>query len=330
MEFAPEFFQKEVRCGFEIPEMMKRAWAAELEVLEVVVDICERNGLQYFADWGTLLGAVRHQGFIPWDDDMDICLKREEYMELIRILPEQLPKGFALAGLYADSERLRNHAQWTHSSVIADDNGYWGIQELMKRFHGFPYSGFGIDIFPLDYLPTDTELFNAQKLIVAYGVSILQNWDICVNNGELEKRLAYMEELCGMSLPRDNSTMPVLRRRLDAIIALYQENEAEEMSESPFYLDNESYHMKKEWYDRAVKLPFENIEIAVPCGYHEVLTAQYGDYKKPVRGLQAHTYPFYAPKERELLRQLRENGFSGTVDEFCHNVLHGEFKVKML
>ena len=79
MIFKEDFFLKETRCGFEISEMMKRAWSAELEVLEIVVDICNRNKLQYFADWGTLLGAVRHQGFIPWDDDIDICLKREDY-----------------------------------------------------------------------------------------------------------------------------------------------------------------------------------------------------------------------------------------------------------
>lgn len=75
--------KKEVRCDFEISAMMKRAWAAQMEVLEVVDEICQRNGLQYFADWGTLLGAIRHQGFIPWDDDIDICMKRKDYNQLI-------------------------------------------------------------------------------------------------------------------------------------------------------------------------------------------------------------------------------------------------------
>ena len=71
MQFTQDFFKPEIREGFEIPAMMKRAWAAQMEVLQVVADICEENSLQYFADWGTLLGAVRHQGFIPWDDDID-------------------------------------------------------------------------------------------------------------------------------------------------------------------------------------------------------------------------------------------------------------------
>lgn len=65
MKFAEDFFKKEIREEFEITEMMKRAWAAQMEILQVVIEVCQKNGLQYFADWGTLLGAVRHHGFIP-------------------------------------------------------------------------------------------------------------------------------------------------------------------------------------------------------------------------------------------------------------------------
>ena len=70
--FQEEYFNEEEREGFLIESMMKRAWAAQIVVLREIDRICRRHGIQYFLDWGTLLGAARYKGFIPWDDDMDI------------------------------------------------------------------------------------------------------------------------------------------------------------------------------------------------------------------------------------------------------------------
>ena len=65
MEFSVDFFRDEVRCGFYIPTAVKQAWAAELEVLDAIDRICAKHGIRYFADWGSILGAVRHGGFVP-------------------------------------------------------------------------------------------------------------------------------------------------------------------------------------------------------------------------------------------------------------------------
>lgn len=326
MEFTADFFKKEVRCDFEVPEMMKRAWAAELEVLQVVARVCERNGLQYFADWGTLLGAVRHQGFIPWDDDIDICLKREEYNELIQILPGELPEGFVMAGMYADSERLRRAALCQNIRVMADEEK-WDFNDYMKRFHGFPYQRIGIDIFPLDYMSRESELVEIQKTIVAYGMTILEHWNDFQQKGELGDRLSDMEQLCSVTIPRDGSTVNFLIRLIDSVMALYREDEADEVTEYQFHIRRPGYHMKKEWYREAVTLPFEQTEIAVPCGYRDVLTAQFGDYMKLVREDRGHNYPFYGHMEQELIKQIRVSGFTGTVDEFCQKVSSGELCV---
>ena len=73
-----EYYQGETRDGFYIEPMMKCAWAAHLEVLRKIDIICRENDIRYFADWGTLLGAIRHKGYIPWDDDLDICMLRPD------------------------------------------------------------------------------------------------------------------------------------------------------------------------------------------------------------------------------------------------------------
>lgn len=65
---------------------MKHVWAAEIEILLEVIKICERHGLTYYADWGTLLGAVRHEGFIPWDDDIDLAMMRPDFERLEQLL----------------------------------------------------------------------------------------------------------------------------------------------------------------------------------------------------------------------------------------------------
>lgn len=67
LPFTEEYFKTEVRDGFTVYELMKRCWAAQLEVLNKIIEICDKYHLTYYAYWGTLLGAVRHQGFIPWD-----------------------------------------------------------------------------------------------------------------------------------------------------------------------------------------------------------------------------------------------------------------------
>ena len=142
MEFPQNYFCAEVRDDFEIPAMMKRAWAAELEVLSVIADVCERHHLQYFADYGTLLGAVRHKGFIPWDDDIDICMLREDYMELIRVLPEELPQGFCMAGMYAGEKRLQMAAGAVYDgegqAVRLHDRKLDALEDLVESANGRP------------------------------------------------------------------------------------------------------------------------------------------------------------------------------------------------
>ena len=101
LTFDDSYFLGETRDGFYIEPMMKCAWAAQLEVMCVIKQICEKYDIPYFAYYGTLLGTIRHKGFIPWDDDMDICMLRKDYTAG-RAFPDA-----ARAGRSADDGRRR-------------------------------------------------------------------------------------------------------------------------------------------------------------------------------------------------------------------------------
>ena len=83
------YLEDEIRDGFYIPSMTKRTWAMELTVLDLIDSICSKHNITCFADWGTYLGAIRHKGFVPWDDDLDICMLRPDLEKFYEIMEQE-------------------------------------------------------------------------------------------------------------------------------------------------------------------------------------------------------------------------------------------------
>lgn len=121
---------------------IRDVWKAEQEILDVVHDICVKNNIKYSLAYGTLIGAVRHGGFIPWDDDIDIMMPREDYERFLSIWNDVSPKGYILQNTGTDFDFTQNftkirkdHTTFLHS-----------LDEGKTSYH----KGIFVDIFPGD------------------------------------------------------------------------------------------------------------------------------------------------------------------------------------
>ena len=150
LEFHKEFFLDEVIEGFYVPGLMKRAWGAELQLLSFWDAFCRKQNIPYYLDYGSLLGAVRHKGFIPWDDDLDISMFRKDFRRLLSCIEEELPEEIGFYYVGKDRE--------TASSMAAIGMKEPSLDPMKQAyFQQFPFYA-GMDICILeDVLEEDIE-----------------------------------------------------------------------------------------------------------------------------------------------------------------------------
>ena len=132
MVLDDKFFEGEEINGFYVEPLMKHAWAAQMELLSEVDEVCQKYGIRWFAEWGTLLGAVRHKGFIPWDDDIDIAMLRHDYKRFLEIPPEEWPNGIKILNESNNPGFTEMLSRVVNTMYINWSPGF------LKKYHDFP------------------------------------------------------------------------------------------------------------------------------------------------------------------------------------------------
>ncbi len=300
LSFPKEFFEAETREGFLIDATMKTVWAAELEVLAVISQVCEKYQLQWYAYAGTLLGAVRHQGFIPWDDDIDICMLRDDYQRLLEVLPAELPEGFRVSNAMCGQEQTEFWSYVVNADTISVE------PERLRRFHGCPFM-VSVDIFPLDYLAGNREAAEQERALfnlIRKAVQLAKAESTEDNAKELKKALQGIEGLFHVKPVYPGSREKLvsqLWRLANELCISYGDTKGAYVTN--YMSQRVGFQYDRNWFGDAQYLDFECFQIPVPQNYDAVLKMEFGDYMTPVRGAQDHNYPFYK-KQLQYLRDL--------------------------
>ncbi len=298
--FPEEYFQPEYREDFLVDTTMKTVWAAEMELLSDIAAVCKKYGLQYYAYWGTLLGAVRHNGFVPWDDDMDLAMKRKDYNTLMKVLPKELPDTYRVFNSLSEAGHDLFWGCVSNADTISIE------EERLKKFHGCPF-WVGIDIVPLDYIPRDpgeAQILHDLMTLIWKAVYLAKKKEKTPKDEEdLEETVVFLERQLNTTLDREKSLPKQLWRLGNLLATAYGEEDGDVLTVHTTNIKRPGgFVYQKEWWDSVIEMPYETITVPVPAGYDEVLRMIYGDYNVRVRGKTDHDYPYY----KKQLQQLRD------------------------
>ena len=243
---------REIRDLSELKEI-------ELNIMKTVHEFCETHDIQYFLAYGTLLGAIRHKGFIPWDDDIDIWMFREDYNKFYSLFPSfGESKGLYIAGKDTTPYFPRNMLKVCDART-----------KLIEREYRYQDSfGVFVDIWPLDGTPNGKI---KRKIHNALQLNLLR-----ILNAGIPKE-EYFKGGLGKRLYREIFNVVGIKRVLNSAVGIFKKYSVTKS----IYIENcaetpRGYHYED--FKKRHLSPFEDTEFYVPDGYDRILRNRYGNY----------------------------------------------------
>ncbi len=240
-----------------------------LDILKVVARVCEQEGFKYYLAYGTLIGAVRHNGFIPWDDDIDIWMPRQDYMRMLKYFENHKEELKPLA-VYNQFTCVKYPYMITRIS----DERYW-LDVVNEEDYGI---GAFIDIYVLDGFGIDYDnavktAFTAKKNASYLFQATRQRFQMGLTKG-LKRKILKFPVYCFAKLMGKKYFIDKLQR-------LSEKNSYETSKYIgciSWCVNLEREIMDKEWFSEGIKQKFEDEEFYIPTFFDKILTQIYGDY----------------------------------------------------
>lgn len=242
--------------------VLHQLWSVEIEILDEIHRICVENRLRYSLAYGTLIGAVRHQGFIPWDDDIDILMPREDYDRFLSIWDHASRPGFAI--VTAD-----NSADYNNNFAKVKKDRTTFIQSEAQKSRAF-HKGIFVDIFPMDRRAPKGLADRAQFL--AFALNLLYNRGYPSGAGGVlglgERTLLAL--IPKKLYPKCSAAAAKFSRRWNG------DNSLELVAANT--IKSCRYFYKPDIFNRLTMLPFEGKQYYAFQDYDDVLRVEYGNY----------------------------------------------------
>lgn len=248
LSLPDEFFKEEYRSGYLVTTNTKKIWAVMLDLIWQVMKVCEKHDIKWFIDGGSLLGTIRHGGFIPWDDDVDIAMPREEYEKFIKYASEELPEPYFVSDFKSECEKNHALAPATHATLknsTTTCKKFAHICQNIKKYN----TGIAIDIFPFDTVPDDN---------VVYA-----KW--------LNKIMARK---------KDDITYPENNEAMENVFIEYNGCGGKRLTNVTVSAKPRKFTFPKTDYSSYVLMPFETLQVRVPIGWKYHLDVNYPGWEK--------------------------------------------------
>ena len=273
IELPEGFMEDEVRDGYFVSRKMKEVWAVELDLLNKAKWVFEKYNIRWYVIGGTLLGGVRHKGFIPWDDDIDIAIPRVDYIKLQSIASKEFVAPYFYQDEYSDPGVLFGHAKLRNSNTTCISTPYLDNKHGCISFN----MGIFIDFFPIDNIPdckmerefwlqSIKEIASIAWKVRKYSHRLIPKQDVF-----LDKYLKHLNA---------SHDSDMLFKIYDDIISLYSNIVTDKVCLYSLLCQDKRWEFFSDDFSDSTTITFENLEVPAPKGFNRILTQLYGDWKE--------------------------------------------------
>lgn len=258
-------------------ESLEELKLIQLDLLLQFHQFCCVHSIKYSLAAGTLIGAVRHKGFIPWDDDIDVYLLREDYMRLIKLFPNEPVNNCVLVSLERDDKWHKSYAKFYDNRTLAD---------IATRNH-YDDLGIGIDVFPIDDVPDnllDFRKYNKKRMLLRDA--------IFMKSFPFSKKRSLLKtiSILGCQMMLLPFSFEYLAKKLNRYSQKHNGKGYSHVNENCLGVYNTIKPWLKKDFDQVIDAEFEGHQVKIMEGYNDYLSTIYGDYMTlpPVEKRKAH------------------------------------------